>query len=306
MNYKKIAILGAGAIGSYFIYGLEQKDDIDYCVIADGDRLQRLNKDGIIINNQRYAPKVIPSDKARGADLLIVAVKYNALKTVLDDIATIADDHTVILCPMNGIDKEQIIGDAVGEEKLVYSLIKVISERKDNQIHFDPVTSVGVIYGEKDGRISARVTALDNLFEGTDIHYRSTDVILSEIWTKFYLNVGNNLIQAIVGCGMGSYEKSGHMRYLQQKLREEVMQIAKVKGIGFSDVASSLKPSAMRPTDRFSTLQDLDAHRHTEIDMFSGAIVRLGKELGIPTPYNDMTYHLIKSLEEKNDGDFDF
>ena len=43
-----------------------------------------------------------------------------------------------------------------------------------------------------------------------------------------------------------------------------------------------------------------------KIAMFSGAIVRMGKELGISTPYNEFTFHMIKSLEEKNDGLFDY
>ena len=60
------------------------------------------------------------------------------------------------------------------------------------------------------------------------------------------------------------------------------------------------------PDARYSTLQDLDAHRPTEIDMFSGALIRMGKELGIACPYNEMTYNLIKALEEKNDGKFDY
>ena len=46
--------------------------------------------------------------------------------------------------------------------------------------------------------------------------------------------------------------------------------------------------------------------RHTEIDMSSGALMRMGRELGIPTPYNDYTYHMIKALEEKNDGRFTY
>ncbi len=55
-----------------------------------------------------------------------------------------------------------------------------------------------------------------------------------------------------------------------------------------------------------STMQDIDAKRHTEIDMFSGALMRMGKELGIPTPYNEYTYHMIKAIEEKNDGRFNY
>ena len=62
----------------------------------------------------------------------------------------------------------------------------------------------------------------------------------------------------------------------------------------------------MPASARYSTLQDLDAKRHSEIDMFSGALIIMGKELHIPTPYNEYTYHMIKALEEKNDGLFDY
>ena len=64
--------------------------------------------------------------------------------------------------------------------------------------------------------------------------------------------------------------------------------------------AVSGKGCAVKPSARYSTLQDLDAGRHTEIDMFSGALIRMGRELGIPTPYNEFAYHMIKALEEKN------
>ena len=71
-------------------------------------------------------------------------------------------------------------------------------------------------------------------------------------------------------------------------------------------IESSAKGSPVMPSARYSTLQDLDSKRHTEIDMFSGALMRMGKELGIPTPSNEYTYHMIKALEEKNDGLFDY
>ena len=70
--------------------------------------------------------------------------------------------------------------------------------------------------------------------------------------------------------------------------------------------SSSAKGSAVPPSARYSTLQDLDAKRQTEIEMFSGALMRMGEELGIPTPYNEYTYHMIKALEEKNAGKFDY
>ena len=97
------------------------------------------------------------------------------------------------------------------------------------------------------------------------------------------------------------------MQAIQQGLRQELEAIAKAKGIDIDRCdKSSAHGSAVAPSARFSTLQDLDAGRHTEIDMFSGALMKMGQELGIPTPFNAYTYHIIKALEEKNDGLFDY
>ena len=75
-----------------------------------------------------------------------------------------------------------------------------------------------------------------------------------------------------------------------------------LKGIDLSIVdKNSGRGSAVPPDARYSTLQDIDAGRHTEIDMFSGALMRMGKELGIPTPYNEYTYHMIKALEDSKE-----
>ena len=110
----------------------------------------------------------------------------------------------------------------------------------------------------------------------------------------------------MVGCGVGAYRDSEHVAFLRDRLREEVDRIAEKKG-------SILTRRIPRPLSavrcgigRYSTLQDLDAGRHTEVDMFAGAVVRMGRELGILTPYNEFTYHMIKALEEKNDGKFDY
>ena len=127
------------------------------------------------------------------------------------------------------------------------------------------------------------------------------------MWCKFRLNVSNNLPQPVLGAGVGCYRDSMHMKEISNKLREELEAIAAAKGIDIRKADdSSSHGSAVPPSARYSTLQDLDAGRHTEIDMFSGALIRMGKELGIPTPYNEYTYHIIKALEEKNDGKFDY
>ena len=105
--------------------------------------------------------------------------------------------------------------------------------------------------------------------------------------------------------GEGTVGLITYMRTDSLRISEEA--IAAAKGIDLSKAAAaSTHGSTVPPTAHYSTLQDLDAGRHTEIDMFSGALMRMGRELGIPTPYNEYTYHMIKALEEKNDGLFDY
>ncbi len=307
MELKKIVIIGAGAVGCYMLWGLSNKADIDISVIASGERKERIVREGLNINDRLYRPVVKTPAEAYGADLIIVAVKYNALQSAVKDIKEIVDDHTIVMSLMNGVDSEDIIAAEIGEAHIVPALIKVASERKQNRICFDPETTIGIIYGERDGNSSERTAALGRLFEGTGLNYRETGVILSEIWSKFRLNVGNNLPQAMLGVGVGAYGDSEHVAALRDGLVKELTAIAEAKGIDMSLAdSSSTRGSKVTKRARYSTLQDLDAKRHTEIDMFSGAIIRMGKELGISTPYNKFTFHMMKALEEKNDGRFDY
>ena len=308
MNIKTVAVLGAGAVGSYVIWGLSRKKDIRLGVIAEGERAERLKHDGCRINDEVYRPEVWSPQEAEDVDLLIVSLKYGSLPGVLESIKTIVGEHTTVMSLMNGVDSEELIAEQVGDEKVLRSLIKVASHKEGQGYCFNPETTLGIIFGELKAPFdSERVQAIESLFADTGIHFRSTEFIREEIWGKFRLNVCNNLPQAILGAGVGCYSDSTHMKVISDGLRRELEQIALAKGIDMSKMAgTSGRGSAVPASARYSTLQDLDAGRHTEIDMFSGTLMRMGEELGIPTPYNEYTYHMIKALEEKNDGLFDY
>lgn len=78
MKVQSVAVLGAGAVGSYVIWGLSEKNDIKLGVIAEGERAGRLKK-GCRINDVTYHPEVWTPQEAHGVDLLIVCLKYDAL-----------------------------------------------------------------------------------------------------------------------------------------------------------------------------------------------------------------------------------
>ena len=307
MKIESVAVLGAGAVGSYVIWGLSEKAGVRLGVVAEGERAERLKQNGCAVNGTVYRPEVWTPQEAHGVDLLVVALKYGALPRAMESIRAVVGEHTVVMSLMNGVDSEELIGAQVGDEKVIRSLIKVASHKEEDGYHFDPDATLGIIFGEEHAPFeSERVRAIVDLFEGTGIHYRVTDEIRAEMWSKFRLNVCNNLPQAILGAGVGCYRDSVHMKAISEGLRRELEAIAAAKGIDLRKVDTSGRGSAVPPTARYSTLQDLDAKRHTEIDMFSGALMRMGEELGIPTPYNEYTYHMIKALEEKNDGKFDY
>ena len=305
---KTVAILGSGAVGAYFIWGLSKKLCNNLWIIADGERRIRLEKNGININGEKYDLNLKTPKEAKGVDLLLVAVKYPALGNALSDIAEIVDDDTIVLSLMNGVNSEKIIGGKIGMEHILYSMIKISSERIGNSIHFNGETTPGLYFGEAgQSEPSERMLAVKALLDGTPIHYHMSEDIITEIWEKFAINVSNNLPQAILSCGIGAYSDSIYAAHIFRKLREEVVAVAAAKGITLPTEADDLVSSGIvSKAARYSTLQDLDAKRHTEADMFAGAVVKMGKELGIPTPYNEVVFNIIKAMEEKNDGKFDY
>lgn len=303
MEIKTAAVIGAGAIGSYFIAGLSPKLKDGLWIVAEGERKHRLSENGITVNDRKIPLHVKTPKEAKGADLVLVTVKYGALEAALPMIEKIVDSHTIVLSPMNGVDSEKVIGERIGMEHMVYSMIKIASERKEDRISYNPETTQGIFFGEKDGQESERIKALSELFSGTQVHYHVCDNIEQDIWYKYALNISKNLPQAIINCGFGAYNDSQHVAYISKRLREEVVQVAAALGIDISDENNiSGKSATFSPEARFSTLQDLDAKRPTEIDMFSGTLIRMGKELSVETPFNEFAYHAIKALEEKNRG----
>ena len=114
MEIKKVAVLGAGAVGAYVIWGLTGAD-VSLGVVAAGERAQRLRRDGVTINGRVFRPQVWSPEEARDADLLFVAVKYGALEAAQSDIRAAVGANTTVMSLMNGVDSEDIIAGIVGK-----------------------------------------------------------------------------------------------------------------------------------------------------------------------------------------------
>ncbi len=300
----KVALLGAGAVGGYFIWGFENSDhnDREFTVIADGERLNRLNRDGIKVNGTVYHPSVKKPEDAGAQDLVIVAVKGNTLADSVKLLPPLIGENTAVISMLNGADSEEIIAEAVGIGHVLHSIILIASRRADGEIVFDTSYNTTVFYGSALPQNDHLLKTVADAFEGTRINAVKSDDIMFDIWTKYAKNICNNLPQAVIGAPAALYTRSKHGLFLAQRLWNEVRTLAKIRGVNLPEEVGIY---ACVDSSRYSTLQDIDAGRRTEVDSLCGYLLKMAEENGIEVPYIEYTYHAIKAVEEKNEGLFE-
>ena len=304
MKIQNVALIGAGAVGGYFIWGLNGKKDINFSIIAEGERKERLEQ-GLVINGEKYTPQVLTPKEAGVVDLIMIAIKQDALAEIAEDIKPMVGADTMVMSLLNGVSSEEIIGKSIGMEHMLYSIMRIASMRDGNSITFYPEITKGLFVGEKGcSERTDRIIALEELFKGTRVRCNFVSDIINEMWVKYAGNVSQNLPQAILGIGYGAYSDSEHVNFVANCLWGEVAKVAAAKGVIIPGELVLFGGSM--PHARFSTLQYLDAGRRTEIEIFAGDMIRMGKECEIEVPYCECVYHMIKALEEKNEGKFEY
>lgn len=305
MKIQKVALIGAGAVGAYLIWSFDGVSNITFTVVAEGERRERLERDGIVINGVRCPLRVREPEQAGSQDMVFIATKYGGLDGAVSMLPPLMGPDTLVLSLLNGVDSEDRAAQAVGPEHVVHSVIRIASQRTQAGVYFEPDRVIGLNFGLADAKPgdSWKMEALSALFANTRLRWSRSEDILMDIWLKFASNIANNLPQAVVGAPAGLYARSEHGMFLAQRLWTEVAAVAAVRGVHLPEEVFIFPGQS--PAAKYSTLQDLEAGRHTEIDMFAGQMLRMAAEAGIAVPYCEYTYHAIKALEEKNDGLFD-
>lgn len=302
---KSAALIGLGAMGVFFAPRMEAYLGYEnFFVIADGERKNRLENQGVCINDVTYKFHVKTPSEGSPVDLLIVAVKDMGLDQAILDVKQFVGENTQILCVLNGVESEERMAKVYGWDHILFSYMRMSIVMKDGKANFDPYWGK-VHFGEADNQVySDRVLAVKEFFEGCAIPYNIDQNMLHGLWFKFMCNVGENLTCALLGIPFGFFRHSDHANWFRISAMREVMAIANKKGIPLCEEDLIRQETTVRSipaANKPSTLQDLEAGKKTEIEMFAGTVVRMGKELGLPTPIAEMYYHGIKVLEEKQD-----
>ena len=298
---ETISIIGAGAVGAAYASIFYEMDRHCVTFVAAGDRIERLRNEGVVVNGKQYfIPVLTPEDLSPPADLMIVAVKHHHLDAAIREMKNRIGEKTIIISVMNGIESEERIGAVYGMNKVLYALnMGIDAVREGNRVTY--TTQGKIFFGEaRNPTLTERIARVQALFKKAGIVHETPPDMMRILWWKFMVNVGINQASAVLRATYSAFQTPSEARALMESAMQEVIMIAGKTDIDLSlqDIKEFYKIlSGLSPKGKTSMLQDVEAGRKTEVDMFAGKIIALGKHHGVFTPVNQMLFDAIRKME---------
>lgn len=299
---KKVLICGLGAIGAIFAHKISSFDNNNLRILVDERRLEKYIKQPKIFNNKTLNLNyILPHNTDFKADLIIIATKFNAINDVVQNIENFVDENTIIISLLNGITSEEILAKKYSWKNIPLAYFLGHSEiDQNNHITYDGKGTV--VFGIKNNNTDSEILEIiETYFKKTNINYSIPEDIFYSYWLKFLLNVSTNQASAILHSTFEQMTSNRCHMNLITNIMKEVQAIAKVEGVKNTE---KMIPQAMEvlkgltPDGKTSMLQDVEAKRVTEVEMFAGTMINLGKKYNIPTPYNLVIKDFIESIQE--------
>jgi len=301
---ERVSLVGLGAVGSSYLARMAKSVPMENLrVIASGARAERY-RSGVSVNGEAfYFPVYEPGDEAEPADLLIFAVKNNQLRQAISDAKRHAGPKTVILSLLNGVASERVIAEGYGSGNVLCSHVMGLDAvRTDDGTVYEHLGYI--TFGEDvniPGSYSENTLAVAEFFEKSGIPYRIPENMTKELWLKFMLNVGANQLSAVLRCPYRAIRESQRVRSLVREAMAEAAAVSAYEGVclGEDDIGACLAIlDKLSPQGKTSMLQDVEAGRRTEVDVFGGTVVSLAQKHGVRVPLNEMLVRLILAMEE--------
>ncbi len=292
-----VAIVGLGAIGILYAAQIAARGPARLRIVADADRIARYRADPPSFNGRRLdLTYATPDRPGPPADLVLVAVKSTALQASLPVVASVVAEHTQILPLLNGITAQDFFAEAFGWPRVLHGFVYCSSSmRAGNAV----VQGGGekIVFGEATNDPPApRVRAVADGFERLGIRYDVPADMRAAQWKKFILNVGINQAQALLRAPSREIQQNPEALRLARTLMDEAAAVGTALGVaGAADVPAWAETVILgaAPENRTSMLQDIEAGRTSEIDLFAGTVCRLGRQCGVPTPANELALRIL-------------
>jgi 2-dehydropantoate 2-reductase len=302
----KIAVLGAGAMGSMFGGLLARAGEDVILVDVWQEGVEAVNRSGLKIEDKAGEVQTVPvrattEPAAAGpVELLLVFVKCYHTETAVRGAAPMIGPDTAVLSLQNGWGNAPRIAALVGEERVLVG----VTYHSATMVGPGHVHQAGVgmtFMGELDGRESQRLAGIAAVFNAAGIETTPTAAVMKEIWSKLALNVCTLPASALLRFKAHEMVEHEGTLALMRGLLNEAVAVAQAQRIplDLEERCEAITGLLRRAVGgKSSMLQDVEKRRQTEIEVVNGAIVEAGQRLGIPTPYNETMVWMVRALEE--------
>ncbi|MEM4446933.1 MAG: 2-dehydropantoate 2-reductase [Candidatus Jordarchaeales archaeon] len=300
----KIAVLGAGAIGSLF-GGMLAKSGVDVVLIGREKHVKAIRNNGLRIEGERetFTVKVEAFTNVLDVgkvDVVFLTVKAYDTKNAAADAKHLMRKDSIVVCMQNGLGTEKEAAEVLGEK----NILRGITSEGAQLIEPGVVRHTGrgeSFIGPPFGPPPEGAEKVVELLRMAGFNAAFTNNIEREVWGKVLVNAGINPLGAITGLRNGEIVENKLLLEVMKKIISEGEEVATKHGIRFLEkpFEKAVKIARMTARNKNSMLQDLEKGKRTEIDYINGAIVVYGEKYGVKTPINFTVTAIVKTLEAK-------
>ena len=299
----KIAVMGTGGVGGYFGGRLAQGEN-DVHFVARGEHLEALRETGLKVKSTlgdfdiMAIPATDNAEHIGEVDVVLFTVKSQDTRDAAEKIKPLLGADTVVLSLQNGVSNEEVLREVLGDAHVLggVAYIEAFISEPGEITHKSPFARVA--FGEFDGSTSERAERLLEAFKAVEVEVELEDDIRRVIWTKWLFICAFSGVTALTRQPIGRVLEDEDTTALYRQSMEEVAALAEAKGVDLPDniVEERLEFSRndLDPEMRSSLLQDLERGRPLELEALSGYASKLGDDLGVETPANDLIYAALK------------
>ena len=296
------AIVGAGALGLLYAAPLQKALGDDFYFLAEVPRFSKLKESCFVINGRPVTFNVKTPKQAAPAppDLVLIAVKNYHLEDILLSLKPLIHPGTILISVLNGIDSEEFLKAHFPGASILYTVaLGMDAVKEENELRY---TKAGKLFigDENNDRKNPDLQTTVGFLNSSGITSEIPDDIIRSLWWKWMINIGVNQLSAITGAPYGFFQKNRDIRELMDTVMKETVAVARASNVNLSekDIEAWYKVlETLGPEGKTSMLQDMEAQRISEAPYFSGRLIQIGKEKGVPVPVNETLFHIIRAKE---------
>jgi 2-dehydropantoate 2-reductase len=310
----RIVIFGTGAVGGYFGGRLAHAGEA-VTFIARGEQLRALRERGLRVDSPTgdfvVQPVQATDDPAQvgAVDAVLVGVKAWQVTEAARAMLPLVGPATFVVPLQNGVEAPDQLVAVLGAEHVLGGLCRIVS------LVVEPghVRHAGlepyVALGELDNRLSQRTARLRDAFARAGVTAEIPPDIRVALWEKFLFIASFSGIGAATRAPAGVLRALPETRQMLEQAMREILAVARAKGIALPEdsIPRTMALVENLPPDGTASMQrDILAGRPSELESQNGAVVRLGRDVGVATPLHAFIYHSLLPLELRARGQVQF